>query len=307
MKRKLIFLIILSIILGASLFLPYKLYKKYQNNAKKQIQLERRKEAWLCLKKTLANKVRHFNGTVGLVVEDLDAQQEISCNADTLIPSASLVKVPIMLSCFYAAQDGKISLKDTIVLKSSEKVSGSKVLGKEPAGAIFTVEELFDPMITRSDNAAANILINFLGFDTLNLYFKKMGLKNTNIARKMMDFEERKEGVENYTTAQDMAYLLEELYYKKFLSKDVSEKCLELLGQQKINDRIPRKLPKGTFVVHKTGLERHICHDVGIVFTNRGNFLICVLAKHEDKFAKKTKRFIADVTLLVYNYYQNLY
>ena len=306
MKKKLVFLIILSIIFGIGLFFSYKIYKRHQDVVRARDLLAKRRIEWSHLKSVLENKVRHFNGTVGLVVEDLDAQQEISCNANTLIPSASLVKVPIMLSCFYAAQDGKISLRDTIALKSSEKVSGSKVLGKEPAGAIFTVEELFDPMITRSDNAAANILINFLGFDTLNLYFKKMGLKNTNIARKMMDFEERKEGVENYTTAQDMAYLLEELYYKKFLSKDVSEKCLELLGQQKINDRIPRKLPKGTYVVHKTGLERHICHDVGIVFTNKGNFLICVLAKHEDKFAKKTKRFIADVTLLVYNYYQNL-
>jgi beta-lactamase class A len=103
-----------------------------------------------------------------------------------------------------------------------------------------------------------------------------------------------------------MAYLLEQLYYKKFLNKDISEKCLELLGQQKINDRIPRKLPRGTFVVHKTGLERHVCHDVGIVFTNKGNFLICVLAKHESRFAKSTKKFISDVTLLTYDYYQNL-
>jgi len=133
-----------------------------------------------------------------------------------------------------------------------------------------------------------------------------MGLKNTNIARKMMDFKERREGEENYTTARDMAYLLEELYYKKFLNKDVSEKCLGLLGQQKINDRIPRKLPRGTLVVHKTGLERNVCHDAGIVFTNKGNFLICVLARHDNRFAKPTKKFIADVTLLTYNYYQDL-
>jgi beta-lactamase class A len=169
---------------------------------------------------------------------------EIAFNEDTLIPSASLVKIPIMLSCFYAAEDGKISLKDAISLKSSEKVAGSRVLGKEPAGSVFTVEELFNPMITQSDNAAANILIDLLGLGTLNTYFKKMGLKNTNIARKMMDFKERREGEENYTTAGDMAYLLEKLYYKKFLNKGVSEKCLELLGQQKINDRIPRKLPR---------------------------------------------------------------
>jgi len=300
------FLIVLFIVLAAALFFSYKIYRRHQNIAKGQNLLDRRKDEWLRLKSALENKVKHFRGTVGLVVEDLDMEWEIALNEETLIPSASLVKVPIMLSCFYAAQDGKISLKDTISLKSSEKVSGSRVLGKEPAGSVFTVEELFNPMITQSDNAAANILIDFLGLDTLNTYFKKMGLKNTNITRKMMDFKERSEGEENYTSAQDMAYLLEQLYYKQFLNKDVSEKCLELLGQQKINDRIPRKLPRGTYVVHKTGLEKHVCHDVGIVFTNKGNFLICILAKHEDRFARHSKKFISDVTLLTYQYYQNL-
>ena len=301
------FFIILSVILAAGLFCSYKICRKHQNIAKGKLLLAGRKDEWRNLKHILENKVRYFKGTVGLVVKDLDTGWEIADNEDILIPSASIVKVPIMLSCFYAAQDGKISLKDAITLKSSDKVSGSKVLGNEPAGSVFTVEELFHPMITQSDNAAANILIDYIGFDTLNAYFKKIGLKNTNIARKMMDFAERREGEENYTTAKDMAYLLEELYYKRFLNKDVSEKCLEILGQQKINDRIPKKLPRGTFVVHKTGLERHVCHDVGIVFTNRGNFLICVLAKHEDKFAKATKKFISEVTLLVFNYYQNIY
>ena len=307
MKKKIVFFIILSAIIGAGLFFSYKVYKKHQIIVKEKYLLDRKKDEWLRLKSILENKVRYFKGTVGLVVEDLDTGRQIACNENTLIPSASLVKVPIMLSCFYAAQEGRIGLKDTIALKSSDKVSGSKVLGNYPAGSVFTVEELFNPMITQSDNAAANILIDYVGFDVLNIYFKKIGLKNTNIARKMMAFIERREGEENYTTAKDMAYLLEELYYKRFLNKDISEKCLELLGQQKINDRIPKKLPRGTFVMHKTGLERHVCHDVGIVFTSRGNFLICVLARHEDKFARATKKFISEVTLLIFNYYQNIY
>lgn len=306
MKTKIIFLIAFVILLTNGLFFSYKTYGKHQNIAKEEILLERRKEGWLRLKKVLENKVKHFKGTVGLVIEDLDIGWKIAFNEDTLIPSASLVKIPIMLSCFYAAQDGKVSLRDTIRLKSSEKVAGSRVLGRKSVGSVFTVEELFSPMITQSDNAAANILIDFLGFDTLNAYFKKMGLKNTNITRKMMDFEERREGEENYTTAEDMAYLLEQLYYKKFLNKDVSERCLELLGEQRINDRIPKKLPKdGTFIAHKTGLERHICHDVGIVFTKKGNFLICVLVKHENRLAKPAKKLISDTALLVYNYYQS--
>jgi len=306
MKIKIIIFVTFLILLSALLFFSFKIYHQRRVMIKEQDLLDKRREGWLRLKTVLGQKVSSFRGTVGLVVEDLDTGWEIAFNEEALIPSASLVKVPIMLSCFYAEQDKKISLKDTIRLKHSDKVAGSKVLGMEPVGSVFTVEELFSPMITESDNAAANVLIDYLGFDTLNAYFKKMGLKNTNLSRKMMDFVERREGEENYTTAVDMAFLLEQLYYKKFLNKDVSEKCLELLGEQKINDRIPRKLPRGTLVMHKTGLERHVCHDAGIVFTNKGNFLICVLAKHEDRFAQPTKKFISDITLLTYNYYQSL-
>jgi len=306
MKRKVIIFVSLFIALIAVSFFSFRMVKKGFAIIKGQSLSSKKRQGWLQLKQALENKVNRFKGTVGLVVEDLDTGWEIAFNKDTLIPSASLVKVPIMLSCFYAEQDKLISLKDSIRIKRSDKVAGSKVLGPEPAGSLFTVEELLDPMITQSDNAAANVLIDYLGFDTLNAYFKKMGLKNTNLSRKMMDFAERSEGEENYTTARDMAYLLEQLYDRKFLNKDVSEKCLSILGEQKINDRIPRKLPRGTFVMHKTGLERHICHDAGIVVTDKGNFLICVLAKHEDKYALRTKKFISDVTLLTYNYYQSL-
>lgn len=307
MKTKITLLVIFLIFLSAAIFFSFKVYKKNLIIAQEQNALDRKKAGWLRLRETLGNKVGHFKGQVGLVVEDLNTGWVISFNEDVLIPSASLVKIPIMLSCFYAQQEGKINLKNSVSLKSFERVSGSKVLGNSPVGSRFVIEELFGPMITLSDNAAANVLINLLGLDDLNMYFKKMGLRNTNIARSMMDFKSRREGQENYTTAADMAYILEKLYRGQFLNQEISEKCLLLLGQQKINDRIPRNLPKeGVLAAHKTGLERHICHDAGIVYTQKGNFLICVLVQHENKFAQPAKKFISEVALSTYNYYKNL-
>lgn len=307
MKTKITLLIIFFIALSTVVFFSFKIYKKNLIIVKEQNLLNRKKEEWLRLKKGLESKIGYFKGKVGLVIEDLNTGWVISFNEDTLIPSASLVKIPIMLSCFYAQQEGKVNLKDSISLKSFQRVSGSKAPVSFPIGSRLIIEELFDPMITLSDNAAANALIDLLGFDDLNMYFKKMGLKNTNIARNMMDFESRRNGQENYTTASDMAYILEKLYRGQFLSQEISERCLILLGQQKINDRIPRNLPKeGVLAAHKTGLERHICHDAGIVYTRKGNFLICVLVKHENKFAKPAKELISEIALSTYNYYKNL-
>lgn len=310
MKTKTFFLLIFFAIFGIAVFFSSKAYKIYEENLnfnREQLILNKKKEGWSRLEKTLENKIGNFKGKVGLVVEDLSTGWVISFNKDTLIPSASLVKVPIMLSYFYAAQEDKVNLKDNIKLKSFERVPGSKVLGRFPVGSRFMVEELFDPMITVSDNAAANALIDLLGFDALNAYFKKMGLKNTNIARNMLDFRSRRDGQENYTTAADMAYILEKLYRRQFLNQEISEKCLILLNQQKVNDRIPRELPKDEVsVAHKTGLERHICHDAGIVYTQKGNFLICVLIKHGNRHALPAKKLISEIALSTYNYYKNL-
>ncbi len=304
MLKKICLIVLLACFLGAGVYVPYRAFKKVQEY---RLALQRRKAAWGILKIALKDRIEAFGEEPSVVIKDLETGWEIDYRKDRLVPSASLVKIPIMLSCFYAAQENKIGLEDTLYLKASRKVEGSKALKDKPAGTAFTVGELIRPMITQSDNTATNMIIEYMGFDTLNEYFKKIGLKSTNISRKMIDFKQRRRGIENYTTAGDIAFLLEDLYRSKFLNKNVSRQCLLLLGQQKINDRIPRKLPQEeTFIAHKTGLERSVCHDAGIVFTRKGNFLICVLVEHDNKVAGPAKKFISDIALLAYSYYQNL-
>jgi beta-lactamase class A len=119
----------------------------------------------------------------------------------------------------------------------------------------------------------------------------------------MMDFSQRSNGVENYTAASDIVYLLEKIYNKQLIDRAYSELILSFLKKQKIKDRIPRYLPKGVIVAHKTGLERGIVHDAGIVFSPKDDYIICVLTK-KVKVYSKAKKFIAQLSLLTY---KNLY
>lgn len=266
--------------------------------------IAKRKNEWQRLISKVESEISGFRGDIGIVIKDLDMNWEIDCNKDLKIPSASLAKIPIMLSYYYASSERRINLKDKIKLKRDEIAPGSGLLKSAKPGQAISIEDLIYFMIAHSDNTAANILIDYMGTDKLNRYFSRMGLKETNLSRKMMDFKARKIGIENYTTAAEMAYLLEKLYRHKFVNKAVSKRCLDLLASQKVNDRIPKKLPHGTIVAHKTGLEKGLCHDVGIVYTSKGNFLICVLARHKSKYAKPVKAIIADIALFAYNYYE---
>jgi len=316
-------LVVLMIVTGvmAGLFLAYGTYNKFHNTdikslgspAQKEAQSApvkkedpaKRKAAWQLLKNGVAGELRDFRGIAAVVIKDLGKNWEINSNADLRIASASMVKIPIMAAYIYAAREGKIDLKSMVQIRKSDFTPGSGELKFESPGREFPVEDLIVLMVTESDNTAANMLIEKMGFDTVNMYFKKIGLKFTNLSRKMMDFKERKEGVENYTTASDMACLLEKMYRGKFIDPAASKQCLEILACQQVNDRIPKKLPAGIVVAHKTGLENGLCHDAGIVYAPNGNYLICVLTKHRNKTAKETKSLIADISLLVYNYYGN--
>ena len=301
--RKKTFLIIVIILLtsGGS-HLIYRHYAKLQE----QSLIEKRKIAWETLRQKLTNEISQFKGETGIVIKDLQTGWEFSYDKDKLFPSASLTKIPLMAACFLAANEDRLKLGRNIELKSSDKLSGSGMLKNMNPGTIFTVEELIGLMIYDSDNTATNILTNIVGVDYLNNSFNAFGLKNTKLSRKIADYHARDRGIENYTTPEDISFILEQIYRRSLVNKDVSERCLKLLKLQRMNDRISKYLPVDITIAHKTGLEQNVCHDAGLVFTSEGDFLICVLTKHKNPNSVPSKDFIANVALYTYVYFEQL-
>jgi beta-lactamase class A len=292
-KRETIILVLLFI--GITAYLGH---SSYSDAVKRRAALRE-------LERGILKEKTKFKGEAGVVIRDLRTRRTIALDQDTRYPSASLVKVPIMAASFYAADEGKISFSEKIRLEKYQKVGGSGTLKSIPAGQEFTIRELIELMIIESDNTATNMLIEKLGTDFLNKTFIMLGLRHTNISRGMMEFRKRKAGIENYTTAKDIASLFEKIYRGGIIDRHTSEECLDMLKRQKMRDRIPARLPSDVAVAHKTGLERGVCHDTGIVFSPKGDFLICVLTKHRNKTSALAKKFISNIAFLVYQYYQN--
>ncbi len=264
--------------------------------------LDEKQVKWAAMETAVRKKVAAFRGEVGLVIRDLGTGWTFQVDPDKIFPSASMVKVPIMAACLEAEREGRLSLDDRVTLKRSDKTTGSGLLRRNRSGSVFTVDRLVELMVAHSDNTATNMLIDRLGFDYLNGAFREMGLETTNLARKMMDFGSRGRGIENYTTAREMADILERMYRRDCFCPEVSGMCLDYLKSQKVNDRIPRLLPKNIVVAHKTGLERQVCHDAGIVFTERGDFLISVFTRTL-RGSRTAKSLISGVSALAYKVY----
>lgn len=304
MKKRIIvsFLIIIAAVGVYTLFRYYCPVKMVNEGIPRWVDLNKRREAWKVLKKRLERETSAFAGQSGIVVKDLSTGWEASFNKDKAFPSASLVKVPVVLAAFKASGEGKFSMDDTITLRGKDRVDASKETAKLPNGSQISIRKLCEWMIVVSDNTAANMVIEFLGFDYLNTCFNNLGVKDTNIMRKMLDFRFRRNGVENYTTPSDMARIMELIYRRKAISWAASNECMNMLKRQQVNDRIPVLLPKGVIVAHKTGLERGACHDIGIIFTGNGDMLVCVLTKHKAKTSAHAKKFISRIALEVYDY-----
>jgi len=304
-KKTLLF-IILFLLFGVGGYLGQQYYARFQQAKQQRLIYEARKIAWQELQQRIKHELGQFKGEAGIVVKDLETGWELSYEKAKLFPSASLPKIPLMAVCFLAADQGRIKLDRNIALKSSDKLTGSGVLKDMPAGTVFSVERLIGLMIYDSDNTATNIITNLIGIDYLNSMFKAFGLKNTVLSRKIADYQLRDQGIENYTTAEDMAFLLDKMYHRAIGNKSVSDQCIGMLKLTRTNDRIPKYLPVDITIAHKTGLEKEVCHDAGIVFTKKGDFIICVLTKHANSNSALSKEFIARVAVLVYKYFEQL-
>lgn len=262
-----------------------------------------RQERWEANSRQILKRISSFRGETGLVVKDLQTGWTFLHNDEARFPAASLIKIPIMVACFKAVEDGRLDLGEKYVLRRQDRVGGSGLLRRMRNGRAFTYGELIDYMVTHSDNIATNVIIKRLGFDYIRGVFEALGLKDTVLNRLMMDFRAREDGLENYTSAREITGLLEMIYHGRCLTTDISEKCLDVLKRQKINDRLPRFLPREATVAHKTGQEREVCHDAGIVFSPHGDYIITVLVRTWSG-PLTTKTFIARLSSYFYQVFK---
>lgn len=258
---------------------------------------------WQEMVSSLEQASNAYPGRVGIYLKDLHTGKTWEYNADRLFPSASLVKVPIMAAVFEKIKLGAITLDTQIRLTRRDRVGGSGSLKWVRDGTSLSVMEIIYKMITESDNTATRMLIDYVGMDYLEDNFKKLGLVQTNICQTGMSLASGRVKNDNYTTPREMAGLMERIYAGELVNREASQFMLEVLKHNKSKSRLRKGLPLGWEIGHKTGLLRRACHDAGIVFSPRGDYVIAVLTSEAPNYTA-AKNFISKVAKLTYMYYR---
>lgn len=260
-------------------------------------------DSWQSMASGVRRQAKRFAGDAGYIIKDLRTGQLVESNASESFPSASLIKLPIMAAVFQAQEEGRFSMSRPVILDRSARRGGSGKLKFASTGTVFTNRELVEAMIVHSDNTATEMIVRQLGIDYLREAFSKLGLRDTQIHEDGFKLSSRRVLEDNMTSARDMGTLLERIYKRDLVSADASEQMLDILKRQHLRDRLPRYMPNDFQIAHKTGLLRKACHDVGIVFTPQGDYMICVLTARERTY-KTAKRFIASMGRITFDAYQ---
>lgn len=192
------------------------------------------------------------------------------------VPSASLIKLVVMGEIMRRVREGSLSLSQRLTPAEGDRVPFS-ILTLLDAGNSYTLVDVVKLMIVQSDNTAANILIRLAGMEAVNEFSRGLGLRDTILQRRMMDFKAREEGRENYTTAADMGRLLEALYRGSLVDAEASRWMLEVMCGQLDRSMMMLFIPDATRVAHKTGELDRLDHEAAVVFTEKADYLFVAL------------------------------
>lgn len=236
----------------------------------------------MIINKLKAELARLANGPyhVGIAVRSEFGNFEI--NGTESFKAASLMKLFILGEYFRKTDKGELDSRETVHMKDYPSVRGAGVISFLSDPPALTLQQLAELMIIVSDNTASNILLERMGFDSINRFIKEIGLKNTLLKRKFMDDTAPSKGLENMTTAEDVTRLLQ-LFASpnEFFQEKSRLEIMRILGDQQFNDKLPKWINKaqGLRIHHKTGELPCIEHDAAILSNNGRMAIITVLTK----------------------------
>jgi beta-lactamase class A len=216
------------------------------------------------IERRLLDRLQSFRGELGLAATNLETGESLAIRGDTRFPTASLIKVAVMVEAYHRMAEGGLRRETTVTLRETDKTRDETVpLNMLHAGATLTVADLLNLMIASSDNTATNLLVRLLGAAQIDRRMVSYGLTNTKIFRPtfrdghadVFPEEEHEFGL-GMTTPREIARLFQLIAEGKIVSRAVCDEMISIFAKQQDRAMIPRSLPierDGILVANKTG------------------------------------------------------
>jgi beta-lactamase class A len=252
---------------------------------------------------------------ISFAVIDLTGKKPVlgGVNFDNFIYPASVYKMYVAMEILKQVSNGEYSLFQSYIVKSPNDVDRSREISFDPRpllkhGDTVTINYLLDLMITRSDNSAANCLIDIANRSRINKTMKEYGWQGSEVTRKFLRRAFEDPGYDTVksteTCALHAADFMYKIYQQQLVNPWVSMQLKALLGRQLDTSKISTGLPSNAMFYHKTGWWSIYTNDVGIVDDGKIKYIISVFTPVTEEAVRPR---LKELARRVYNLMRNLH
>lgn len=250
---------------------------------------------------------------ISFAVIDLTGKKPVlgGVNFDNFIYPASVYKMYVAMEILQQVSKGEYSLYQSYVVKSPNDVDRSKEIDYDPRPLLknndtVTINYLLDLMITRSDNSAANCLIDVATRPRINQTMHQYHWYGSEVTRKFLKRNVEDPGYDTIrsteTCALHAADFMYKIYTNQLVNPWVSMQLKALLGRQLDTTKLSTGLPSNAMFYHKTGWWSMYTNDVGIVDDGKIQYIISVFTPvREEEVRPKLKELSRKVYELIKN------
>jgi beta-lactamase class A len=293
------------------------------------------------LQHSLERISRSVSADWGIYVKSLDTGEEITINADQVMDTMSVIKVPLLVDAYRQIDAGKLNPTDRITMATADKRFGTGVLRTLNDGLNLSVHDALTLMIIQSDNTATDMIfarvggpahvnetVQQMGFKTINAtgtafdWFRALGENSDPAWSKLTPAELFTHGypqkmseadVEHFhfesrrpfglSSAREMGKLLEMIARNQAATPKSCEEMLRILRQQQMRTRIPKYLDN-VAAPHKTGdFPPFIANDVGLIETDKAHIVVVFFCAHHRGIYAELEDAVARMSEQVWAYF----
>lgn len=240
------------------------------------------------LRASLERMAAAHAGVAGISLRNLATGEALSIRGDEPFPSASLIKVAVLVTLLDHVHHGRMSLDERTTLIARDRVGGSGVLPRMASGLNPTLEDLAWLMIIISDNTATNLILDKVDVRPVGTKMEALGLPRSKIHSKTFRRETSiaMDSSVAYglgvTTPDETVALFKLLHEGKAVSPALDSLAIRMLLANQDDGMLVRWLPPGTRVAHKSGAVDRARNDCGILYTPAAPLALCVMTRENE-------------------------
>lgn len=264
--------------------------------------------------KVLTEKIqaltKGFRGDVGIYVRHLKTGKTVAINADTLFPTASMIKVPITIGVFDKIENGFLRYDSILTYHDSLLYAGEDILGSFKSGEKISLAKVLMLMITTSDNTASLWCQYLAGTGTaINEWLENNGYRHTRVNSRTPGREENRSRYGwGQTTPREMSELLVSIHQGKAISPRTSERIYRNLVRIYWDTKALSQIPPYVQVASKQGAVDEAKSEVVLVNAPHGDYVFCVTTKNQQDQRWVTDNegsvLIRNVSRVLWNYFE---